>query len=152
MITLRADTHNKRVLLTIDRAIPRWRAGIREALTTIGKENSRHTRNLIKNPPKTGRTYKIKGRTHRASAPFEAPATLSGKLERSVKSRVYGWEKMEFGDEAPYGKYLASGTKNKAGKVRMKPRPHLKATVRAKQKDNFLSLLTAVDRKVKQAA
>lgn len=150
MITLRAATNNKRVFVTIDKAIPRFKTGIREALTIMGKENSRHTRKLIKNPPKTGRTYKIKGHSHRASASFEAPATFSGKLLRSVKSRVYGSEKMEFGDEAPYGKYLAAGTKDKAGRVQMKPRPHLKTTVREKQKDNFLTLLESVDRKVKK--
>lgn len=151
MITLRADTHNKKVLLTITKATSRWKAGIRGALATIGKENSRHTKRLInKSSDKTGRTYRIQGRTHRASAPFEAPATLYGKLQRSVKFKVYGSEKMEFGDTVFYGKYLEQGTKNKEGRVRMKPRPHLKTTVREKQKDNFLSLLTFVDREVKK--
>jgi hypothetical protein len=112
---------------------------IRKALTEIGKDNVRHLQALIKNPPKTGRWYKFKGRPHQASAPFQAPADRSGDLRKTSGYRVYG-NKMEFGDRMPYGTYLEKGTS------RMKPRPHLKRTVREKQRDNFMTLANTVHR------
>lgn len=148
MISVRADTHNRQVLVTIDNAPHKVRRGLVKALTEIGKENVRHTQNLIKAPPKTGRIYRRKGRVHRASAPFEPPAEDRGKLRRGVKYRVYGWEKMEYGDTVSYGKYLEEGTKRKTGRVKMKPRPHLKTTVREKQKDNFVTLERTVYNKL----
>lgn len=148
MISVRADTHNKQVLVTLGDAPHRVRRGIVTAFTEIGRENVHHAQKLIKNPPKTGRIYRLRGRTHRASAPFEPPAENTGKLRRGVRFRVYGWNKMEFGDSVLYGKYLEEGTKNKLGRVKMKPRPHIKTTVREKQRDNFLTLERTVYQKL----
>jgi hypothetical protein len=134
MFSIRPNTQNKRVLVTIKEATPRIRKGLRAAFTEIGKENSLHTKNLIKNPPKTGRIYRFRGRNHQASAPGQPPANRSGDLMKSVGSRVYGWEKMEFGDRKFYGKFLEDGTR------KMKPRPHLVRTVREKSRDNFITL------------
>lgn len=135
MITIRADHENKKVLISVDATL-RIRKGLRIGLTQIGKENSRHTRKLIKDPPKTGRFYPFRGGLHQASAPGEAPANKTGDLMKSVHSRVYGWEKMEFGDGQFYGVYLENGTRNR----RIAARPHLKTTVNAKSRDNYLTL------------
>ena len=101
------------------------RRGIRHAFYNIGKENTRYTREIIKRGPKTGRLYHIPGRKrrHRASAPGEAPANLTGTLRKRVGFDVKGTDQMEFGDQIFYGKFLEEGTK------RMKPRPHLKKAV-----------------------
>lgn len=146
MIKLIPNTQNRTVFIEIDNAPDKVKKGLRLALTEIGKENVRHLKNLIKKPPKTGRLYG----SHRASAPGEAPANWTGKLLRSVKYRVYGWSKMEFGDGQPYGLFLEGGTKTKDGTKKMAARPHLKTTVREKSKDNFNSLLTNVDKVLKK--
>lgn len=99
----------------------------RIALYNIGKENTRYARQLIIRGPKTGRLYRIKGRKrrHRASAPGEAPANLTGRLQKSVNFIVNGHDEMKFGDQAEYGLFLELGTR------KMKPRPHLSTTVNA---------------------
>ena len=106
------------------------RQGARIALYNIGKKNVQHTRMLIKKGPKTGRLYRIKGRKrrHRASAPGEAPANLTGRLRKSVNFNVSGYDQMEFGDGEMYGKFLETGTK------KMEAREHLGKSVRANQR------------------
>lgn len=101
----------------------------RIALYNIGKENVRFTRDIIKRGPKTGILYRIPGRKrrHRASAPGEAPANLTGTLRRGVNFKVKGSDQMEFGDTEIYGKFLEIGTR------RMKPRPHLIKAVKHNQ-------------------
>lgn len=103
----------------------KMRGGHRLAFYKIGKENVRVTRELIKKGPKTGRLYRIAGRKrlHRASAPGEPPANLTGRLRRGVDFIVKGTDQMQFGDTVHYGFYLERGTR------KMKPRIHLKRAV-----------------------
>lgn len=140
MIEIRPDTQNKTVFISISNATFKVRKGLKNALIEIGKENVRHTKALIRKQPKTGRFY---GK-HRASAPGEPPANRTGKLLRSVRYKSSSWSFMEFGDSAPYGKFLEDGTK------KMRPRPHLKRTVREKSRDNFNSIAKAVDDGIKK--
>ncbi len=100
--------------------------GARRALYDIGVENVRYTREIIKKGPKNGRLYRIAGRKrrHRASAPGQAPANLTGYLRRNVDFSVKGGDQMEFGDKAEYGRFLELGTR------RMKARPHLSKAVK----------------------
>ncbi len=142
MIAMRPDHRNRTVFITIDQSLPRFRNGLRGALKEIGKENSKHNKMLIKNPPKTGRIYKFQGRDHQASAPGQPPADRSGDLRKTSGYRVYGHSRMEFGDRMSYGKYLEDGTS------RMKARPHIKRTVREKQRDNFTTLANTVHREL----
>lgn len=138
MISIRPNTQNRRVLVTIDKAKPRFHKGQRHALTEIGKENSRHTQRLIEEPPKTGRHYTFEGRPHRASAPGQPPADRSGDLRKTTGFRVYGSSRMEYGFRMLYGKFTEDGT------VKMKERPALKRTVREKERDNFIILANTV--------
>lgn len=70
---------------------------------------------------KSGRVYRIGGRYHTASAPYESPANLSGKLQRSInKSSVMGGLQWSIGSPVDYAKYLEEGTKY------MAPRPLFK--------------------------
>lgn len=138
-ISIREDHNNRKVFITIDRATHAVRTGLRQGLIEIGKENKRHAKRLIRNPPKTGRFY---GK-HQASAAGEAPANRTGNLMRSVRYRTYGWSRMDFGDFAPYGKYLEGGTK------KMKPRPHLITTVNDRSGDNYTILAKTVDKNIK---
>lgn len=142
MFSIRPNRMNRTVLITIDKAVPTTRKGIRHALTEVGKENTRHLQMLIKNPPKTGRFYRFKDRKHQASAPGQAPADRSGDLRKTAGYRVYGSDKMEFGDRMFYGKFLEEGTK------KMKARPHLLRTVREKERDNFVVLANYVHKEL----
>ena len=80
---------------------------------------------------KTGIVYNRKrGKTHRASAPGEAPAVDSGELLRGVLFGVKDLE-MEVGAVSPYARFLEDGTKN------MDERPFLEPAV-DKNKDNIV--------------
>jgi len=70
---------------------------------------------LIKNPPKTGKKYS--GLPNRSSQAGEAPAFQSGTLFRSVSYAVFRWDYLAVGVTAIYGKFLEFKTKT------MKPRP-----------------------------
>lgn len=104
--------------------------GTRLAFYSIGKENVRETKELIKKGPKTGRLYRLKGRKyrHRASAPGEPPANLTGRLRKGVDFEVRGSDQMQFGDRVFYGFFLERGTK------KMRPRPHLSRAVKKNER------------------
>jgi hypothetical protein len=141
MIKIRADHKNKKVFVTINQGHAMHKRGIRWGLFAIGRENVKHTRRLILDKNKNGRLYFIRGKIHQASAPGEAPANLSGKLQKSVNYKVRGSSQMEFGDEVYYGKFLESpGTK------RILPRPHLETTVKDREKDNINILQRHLDK------
>lgn len=112
MIKMKTDSQTRKVLFTnagarlIDN-------GIKEALHEIGKLVKKELSEGIKNPPKTGRFYRHKGRLHRASVPRnEYPANRSGKLRRSITFRVNSPRKMTIGLSADYAEYLEEGTRN----------------------------------------
>jgi hypothetical protein len=145
-ISIREDYKNRQVFISIDTATHAIRRGLKDALAEIGRENKKHTKALIKNPPKTGRIYKVKGKPnpHQASAPGEAPANWTGKLMKSVRYRAYSWSRMEFGDYAPYGKWLEDGTK------KMSARPHLSRTVKERSGTNFTIINKVVSKYIKK--
>ncbi|MDH3325170.1 MAG: hypothetical protein OEM38_00470 [Gammaproteobacteria bacterium] len=128
--------NNQAIELQIRNAPENAARGVRRGFHRLGNLEVIHSRKLIRKGPKTGRLYRIKGRKrmHRASAPGQAPANLTGSLARSIGYNIYGNE-MVFatrGDESgpkkqanggvPYGNWLDGGTR------RIKPRPFLSAT------------------------
>jgi hypothetical protein len=131
MIRIKEGKKNKAAFFSIDNATKNVRKGARQGLTEIGRENVKHTKGLIKKPPKTGRFYRFRGILHQASAPGQPPANRTGKLLRSVRYRVYSWNRMEFGYHAPYGKFLEDGTR------KMEARPALGRTVDERSRENF---------------
>jgi Bacteriophage protein of unknown function (DUF646). len=82
---------------------------------------------------RTGRLYYIArlGRMHRASAPGEPPATLTGRLRQSIThSEIQSdgenvW--INVGTDVPYGKILEFGGVTSDG-IRILPRPYMAAT------------------------
>ncbi len=121
MIGLQIEKRSLTYLRDIERHSEMMARGHRLAFYNIGKENTRYTREIIKKGPKTGRLYRIPGRKkrHRASAPGEPPANLTGKLRASVQFEVKGNDQMVFGDTVRYGYFLEMGTK------KMEKRTHL---------------------------
>lgn len=90
--------------------------------TTANKE-------ILRRDTKTGRVYIIRSkktgrrRKHRASAPGETHANLSGALRRSLGWIVYDWRGIEFGygtsarkPAPPYSKMLEFGTRGMAAR------------------------------------
>lgn len=137
-VSVRADYKNRQVFISIDNATYAIRRGLKDALIEIGRGNVRHTKALIKNPPKTGRMY---GK-HQASAPGEPPANWTGKLLKSVKYKAYGWSRMEFGDYVFYGKYLEDED--------ILNRPHLSRTVKERSGTNFNIINRVVSKNIKR--
>lgn len=92
--------------------------------------------------PKTGRTYRVGGRTHQASAPKEGPAIFSRELFRSIFKRVEGLGGQVGSDEEKAGWLefgLLSGN-------RMERRPSLRPAVRSERKTWFRRLRRALNK------
>jgi len=127
------DSQSRKAFVSIKNLANHSESAIRKGWYFVGKELQREARQSIIKGPKTGRFYNVKGRKrrHRASAPFEAPATLSGDLQKSVDFLVHGWQRMSFGagsDEIDYAKYLEDGT------TKMTERPYLLRAILNKEK------------------
>jgi hypothetical protein len=95
-------------------------------LGDIGKNIKDTADKGIKDPPKTGRVYSIRGRRHRASAPGEYPATFSGRLARELGFEVVGL-RMRVGSSTPYSRFLqqTDGPTKNASFTKIAPRPFL---------------------------
>jgi hypothetical protein len=145
-ICIKKRSGTEKVLDSINQNVDVFQRGIRRALIRAGRENVRHTRKLILDKNKNGRIYLFRGQPHQASAPGEAPANMSGTLQKTMKYDVRGHQQMEFGDTVIYGKYLEEGT-DKIAK-----RPHLSRTVKEKARDNQTTLGEYVKMEIDRAA
>lgn len=118
-MSIKATRRTKEVELQISNHAEKFKRSIRQSLSMIGEIVGRESKQILSSGKRTGRTYRIKGRDHTASAPGEAPASITGKLAESYKYRVSSWHTMVVGENASYAKFLEDGTRN------MLPRPHL---------------------------
>ena len=85
----------------------------------------------IQSGPKSGRIYEKYNprRTHRASAPGQAPASDTGNLVRNIAVKMESRDQVAVVSSAPYSQFLEFGTS------KMLPRPFLfPATQRSKKK------------------
>ena len=75
----------------------------------------------IQTGPKTGRIYEKYNprRTHRASAPGQAPASDTGNLVRNIAVKMESRDQVAVVSSAPYSQFLEFGTS------KMLPRPFL---------------------------
>ena len=110
------------------------RRGIRRSFYLLGKDLIRTAKQSIIKGPKSGKLYRITGRKnrHRASSPGEAPANLTGNLQKSVDFVVHGSDQMIFGagnTDINYAGYLEEGTK------RMAERPYLKKSLEENERN-----------------
>jgi len=137
MMALRADLSNQIFNLKIKNLKNANRRGIRQAFFRLGKDLVKDSKQLIIKGPKTGRLYRIKGRSrrHRASAPGEAPANLTGALQKSLDFKIKGADSLEFGSNPNKFGGLTEATANYAkvleeGNRRIKKRPFIRPTVK----------------------
>ena len=119
--------------------------GIRKGFYFAGKGLVKESKKLINKKPKSGRVYivtqGIGGKTlknvrlHRASAPNEAPAVITGKLRESITFIVKNHNMLQFGSEdVEYAKQLENGS------TRLRKRPFLKPAIFNENKNNTLYL------------
>lgn len=86
---------------------------IRRYLQAVADETENVLRDEMVSGRKSGRVYRRRGGSHRASAPGEFPARDSGRLVRSIKKRVTLRE-ATVGTTMFYAKFLADGTSKMA--------------------------------------
>lgn len=89
------------------------RMAIRRYLQAVADETENVLRDEMVSGRKSGRVYRRRGRSHRASAPGEYPARDSGRLFRSIKKRVTLHD-ATVGTTVFYAKFLADGTSKMA--------------------------------------
>ena len=121
--------------------------GIRKGLLDVGPEIEREIVRLIESPPKTGRLYLINGMIHRASAPGEAPANLTGALADSADFTVPSAVQMVIGyraNIAPHGEWMEYGTRD----GRIAPRPALRRATIGKAREIEQALIEGIKREL----
>ena len=119
MMEIRVDRRSKQVLLRIPKLIREYPERIEQALKDIGVDVLDEVRKLIRTGKKTGRIYNFRGRKHQASAPWQAPANMTGELAKSSNYAVRNAQEMSIGETVNYALFLEMGTR------KMMPRPHL---------------------------
>jgi HK97 gp10 family phage protein len=141
-----ADHNNRKIVFQIENKKYYVKGAIRQAFYKIGKDLRTHVKEqVLDKTKKTGRLYHYQDvregsrfsktlnrritslkrvtRQHRASAPGEYAANLSGEYRKSFNFTVIGSSELIFGNSVSYAAYLEKGTK------RMKPRPALQMAI-----------------------
>lgn len=115
-ITIKVENLNA-VLAAIAKVGGNAQAEIGRAVQAQAITMVSNVKRSIQRGPKTGRYYKRRNITHRASAPYEAPATDTGALVSSLYYTQDGPYSATIGSRLPYAYQLEFGT------FRIKPRP-----------------------------
>jgi HK97 gp10 family phage protein len=133
MFTITPSPGNARVFKITSRMTITSKTGMRQGLYKFGSLLRDDLRINILKKPKSGKEYLIRkgGRRfrHIASADGETPASITGKLRKSVEFKVNGANELRFGydNSVEYGKYLEEGTR------KMNPKPGLLNTINKNQ-------------------
>ena len=118
--------------------------GITLGLNETGNKMVKHTRQKMSSGPFTGKTYRIRGRLHRASAGGEYPHTITGKLSRSINKKTFGASRLEFGSTVDYAKFLEDGTS------KMQARNFLLQTAKAFDKQIEVDIIKRVNIEIRK--
>lgn len=84
---------------------------VNAALLSIAKKIEGDAKASIQRGPKTGKFYKRRGVTHRASAPGQAPASNTGRLANSIIGKMKGRLHAEISATTHYARFLEFGTR-----------------------------------------
>jgi hypothetical protein len=100
-ISAKEDRENRKAQFQIDNTIQLTKRGVRQGFYNVGKQLKESANKEILAKDKTGRTYRVRRgkvvRNHRASAPGETFANLSGAARRTLGFDVRGSSELEFG-------------------------------------------------------
>lgn len=159
MFKIRKSPKNKDILLKIKEGVSDNKNAIRKAFYFVGKDLRKSARNsIIRGPQRTGRLYIIHKnnirKRHRASAPGQPPANLTGNLQKSIIFQVRGYTQLSFGVSnqnsvsigrnrkrlAEYGKILEEGGQ------RIKKRPFL----RPAYEENKSDIIQHIEREIQR--
>jgi len=143
MIKISIDSESRKVLVNLKSLGRLTKVGIQRAFYYIGHDLQKTSRKLIDKKPKSGRLYIINvgGVTllHRASAPGEAPASITYRLRNSIGYRIQGANSLIFGSrrstymlQSGAGKRLSIVNYPKdleLGNSKIAPRPYLRPAI-----------------------
>ena len=139
------EPQNLKETINFTRSLPRTLAiGINRGMRITGKSMVLDTRKRMRSGTFSGRTYRIRGRNHRASATGEYPHRITGRLSRSINSKTFGARRMEFGATAEYAKYLEEGTS------KMGARKYLVQTAKRFDKQFEVDIITQVNIEIRK--
>lgn len=114
------------------------RFGVERALWQSGKDINAEFNRQVLAKDKSGKLYLVRrGRTkrrHRASAPGQTAANISGNYRKSRDFNVDGAHQLTIGNTAKYAGFLELGTS------RMKARPGLANSIKASERDIIRNL------------
>ena len=136
LVAIRVDHNAKEMQIRISRLERQSKRALRHGFFGLGKDLVNTSRELILNPPKTGKWYRVAGRKrrHRASAAGQAPANMTGRLRSSIDYKVRGSYKMEFGSNPAKNGNTAKTSKYakvlEYGNARIARRPYLEPSIR----------------------
>jgi HK97 gp10 family phage protein len=121
-----------------------------KAVARVALKMESDAKRLISRGERSGRTYKRGRKSHRASAPYEAPKTDTGNLVRNITTNFINRKKAEVGvfasRGAMYGAWLEFGTRNIA------PRPWLSRTYNANREFADTAFLKELNKAIREAA
>ncbi len=145
--SFKADSKNRKVVLQIANLSKATSQGINQAFYSIGKDLKGTAQQSILEPPKTGRTYLIRGRRHQASAAGEAPANLTGALKDSVDFKVGSSSSMVFeagSSKVNYAGFLEDGTS------KMAARPFMIPAIKANERNAIAHFEREIEKAIKK--
>lgn len=139
---------NEQVFAHLGRLDQHFKSGIHEAYIVIG-EYLKRTNKKDFVAPKHGRFYRLRVRgkmiRHRASAPGEPPARITGALSKTLKIKTSGFTQMDYsagGGRVNYAGYLEEGTR------KMEPRPYLSKAIRDNEGISILTFYRQIGRRL----
>ncbi len=141
MIEITVSAESRRVLLRMRNMRRTAKRGMLSGWIQLGESLKRDANKEILRHPKSGRLYRVRAgrsgrgrlRNHRASAPGETHANITGRVRRSLSWKTSGFDEMTFGYGVgsnkqglppDYAKDLEFGTK------RTKARPSLQNAIK----------------------
>lgn len=144
-ITIRSGASTKRTLNTIKNLSKVAKEALAEGFEKMGAGLVRTLENSTLNEPKFGREYRVNDksgvkRLHRASAPDQTPALITGNYFESAFYKPHGANGLEFGNTAEYAEFLELGTD------KMEARPGLLNSIESSTRNSRLYLEEALDK------
>jgi len=144
-ITIKLDPKGKYYLENLRHIEDNIRTGIRRGFYEAGKHLVATAKNNMLSK-KSGKFYRFKGRRYQASAPGEAPKSVSGALRKTIDFKVRGADSLEFGytSELKYGGLLEKGNIRGRGSAESKKRPGLEISMRANSRNIQIFLVNRI--------
>lgn len=140
---------NEKVFAHLSKMDQHFKSGVHEAYIVIA-EYLKRTNKKDFAAPKHGRFYRLRvhGKMirHRASAPGEPPARITGALGKTLKTKTSGFTQMDYsagGGRVDYAGYLEEGTR------KMEPRPYLSKAISDNEGISVITFYKQIGRRLR---